>query len=576
MGNLPRLCRKLYLPRASLLGIAILVGTFVFVRGVANADERPVAELMPDTVQCFIEVNDSTALKQMARDGGGKLLPALARLYPSGWMKQVALAVDPSHRGMLVTLESPSESSRRVTLAMPHMVLEGWAHKLGLGSFVYQHDIGSTTIRHVGPLGWFEEGRRTLLATRNALTLDTWLTIHDPKQRSLANTEDYQSAMAELPADRAATLFVRPGEASNRARGLLDLAQATAGVALAESELPLPVRRLIVHSARQSLEEVRYMAASISPGKPKPRVTVVLPKESSRTASTLRMLAAIPQQGRTSRPLVPGNTIVSISTYLNREAIELAVETLFSPDQLAALQDTNPEVAALVEGLSFTIDASRQIEPRVQVVFARREFAEVDDDLSQPRLPAVAVIFIPKNPRELRQGLLLAYWGAMSEANKAADAENRPSYRFQSTRVGPVTVNSGILRERKEGQRPPTLLQASLEPTIAFLDERFIFATDHQLAVELVELGLAQQDETLDASLRLDLGPTDVLRSTLDNYEAAINEVEQLKQLHQLLGPMMDPMVAGMRALAEDATSPKLRIELPQLTLPFTLEVKSP
>ena len=562
--------------RLGLVMLLMLVAALTATGRHSFADERPVAELIPDTVQCFLEVNDLAALQQMARDGGGKLLPALARLYPSGWMKPVAVAVDPSHRGMLVTLESPSDSTSRVTLTMPHMVLENWARKLGLVSFVYQHDIGSTTIRHVGPVGWFEEGRRTLLATRDALTLDTWLTIHDPKQLSLADREDFQLALSQLPADRAATLFVSPGEATKPARAVLDLARATAGVALAESELPVPLRRLVIQASQQRTEDIRYMATAISSGKTKPHVTVVLPEESARTAGMLRMLAAIPQQGRTLRPLVPNNTIFSISSYLNREAIELAVETLFSAEQLAALQDTNSEVAALVEGLSFTLEASQQVEPRVQVVFARREFDEKGEDESQARLPAMAVIFVPKKPKDLRQALLLAYWGAMSEANKAADQANRPSYRFQSTRVGPVTVNSGILRERKEDQRPPTLLQASLEPTLAFMDERFIFATDHQLAVELVELGLSQPHETIDTSLRLDIGPTDVVRATLDNYETAIDDVEPLSQLHQVLGPMMDPVVAGMRALAEQATSPTLRIDQPQMVLPFTLEVKTP
>ena len=93
--------------RLGLVMLLMLVLALTATGRHSFAEERPVAELMPDTVQCFLEVNDSAVLQQMARDGGGKLLPALARLYPSGWMKPVAVAVDPSHRGMLVTLEYP-------------------------------------------------------------------------------------------------------------------------------------------------------------------------------------------------------------------------------------------------------------------------------------------------------------------------------------------------------------------------------------------------------------------------------------------------------------------------------------
>ncbi len=559
--------------RSRQLVATLLTATLLFVTKVAFGEERSVAEMMPDTAGIFLEINRPQEFQQLLRQGN--VPPVVARLCSLSPCKPISLAVDAPTRGLLFTFDLPEESPCRTTLSTTHAVLRTWADRLGLGSFVYQHDIGTSTIRHVGSGGWFPDGQRLLMATRQALTLDTWLTIHDPKQPALAETEDYRAAIAELPSDRVATVFLRRAGQSQIARGLVELAQVTAGIAVAEADLPPPLGQLAMQTFRQPIEEVRYVAAAVSLGETKPHITVILPEESTRLASTLRVLAAIPQSGRTSVPLVPSNTIVSVSTYLNRQAVELAIASLFSPEQLASLQATNPEVAALVEGLSFTLDAVEQIEPRVQVVFARKPFAALDQEGPQLRLPAVAVVFVPKNPKQMKQVFSLAFMGAMSEANKTAKHENRPRYRLSSQHVGEVTVSSGILRKRTPDQQPPTLLQASLEPTIAFLDRRFIFATNQALAVELVELAAHQPDITIDTSLRIDVGPTEVLRSTIDNYEASSELSEPLGELKNILGPILDSLVAAARPLLEQTPASTLPISQPSLVLPFTLEVKT-
>lgn len=551
----------------------VLAAVMILVSCVAVAEDRPVAELMPETAGFFLEINRPQEFQQLLREGN--VPPLLVRLCCLAPIKPISLAVDPESRGLLLTFDSPEDSPVRVSLNATHAVLKTWANRLGLDSFVFQHDIGSTTIRHVGPLGWFPDGQRLLMATRQALTFDTWLTIHDPKQPSLAETGDYKAAIAKLPSDRVATVFVRQTGQSQTARLLVKLAQTTAGIAVAEANLPSPLGELALQTVRQPLEEVRFMAAALSTGKPKPHLTVILPEESTRLASGLRVLAALPQQGRTSVPLVPSNTIVSVSTHLNREAVELAIATLFGPEQLTSLQATNPEVAALVEGLSFTLDAVEQIEPRVQVVFARKAYGELNQEGPQLRLPAIAVVFVPKNPAQMKQVFSLAFMGAMSEANKTAKHENRPRYRLSSQRVGEARVNSGILRQRTPDQRPPTLLQASLEPSIAFLERRFIFATNQALAIKLVELAANQPDTTIDTSLRIDVGPTEVLRGTLDNYEASGELSEPLGELQGIIGPLLDPLVAAARPLLEQAPASTLPISQPPLVLPFTLEVKT-
>jgi len=403
-----------------------------------------------------------------------------------------------------------------------------------------------------------------------------WRAVHNQQRQSLVETAEFQAAMKALPDDRVATFFVRRGDRLANVRLLGQLARAAVGVAVAESNLPKPLRRLAIQSALQPLEEVRFMAVSVSDREPKPHVTVVLPPESPRLAGVLRVLAAIPQQGRTSLPLVPSNTMLSISSFVNRQAIALAAETLFSPDRIAGLSQSNPEIAALLQGLTFTVDASRQIEPRVQIVIARRPLVETEESASQLRVPAVAVIFVPVNPKQMKQIFSLAFMGAMNEVNKTAQRQNRPRYRLVGKRIGEVTVTSGVLRERKEGQRPATPLLAGISPSIAFLDRRFIFSTDHELAVELVKLAATQPDATIDTSLRLNIGPIEILHSVVDNYEAALAQSAPLRRVHQLAGPLMDSTVATTRQLLRQAPSPKLSIDQPPIVLPFTLEVATP
>ncbi len=560
--------------RARSRGLALLILLLVFRGNVAVADEPAIAERMPSTTRLFFEINKPEALQRLIRDG--MCLPEKQRLLPDCPWNLIAVAVDPKHRGLLFTFDSLSDTGERVVCASTHAVLQACARSVGLGSLVFRHKVGSATLWHVGPVGWFDDGHRTIVSTRRSLTFDAWRTIHDPRQPSLAETSDFQTAMAALPDDRVATCFVRQGDHLGNGRLLLQIGQATAAVAIAESNLPRPIRRLAVQLARKPVEEVRFLAAALSDREPKPHVTVVLPAESPRLAGALRVLAAIPQQGRASVPLIPSNTMLSISTFLNRQAIALAVETLFNADGLSALKESNPEFATLVQGLSFTVDASRQIEPRVQVVIARRPTATKKEREPRLELPAMAVIFVPTNPKRLKQMISLAFMGAMNEVNKTAEKENRPSYRLVGKRVGDVMVTSGVMRERKEGQRPTTPLLAGVSPTIAFLDRRFIFATDRQLAVDLVTLAAEQPDATIDSSLRLNVGPVEILRAMVDSYEAVLTRSKSLRFVHQLAGPLMDGSVVVTRQLLQHAPSPKLKIDQPPIDLPFTLEVLTP
>ena len=134
-----------------------------------------------------------------------------------------------------------------------------------------------------------------------------------------------------------------------------------------------------------------------------------------------RLAAALREDGPALRPLLPEQTILSISSHTTPETSLLLVEMLADRQLLERIGLQRETLSELLAGLQFVVPIIEdQVHPEVQVVFARQSFSDPLAPLPELRLPAVALVFRPRNVHQVRRTLLSAYWAAMLQAHETA------------------------------------------------------------------------------------------------------------------------------------------------------------
>lgn len=222
--------------------------------------------------------------------------------------------------------------------------------------------------------------------------------------------------------------------------------------------------------------------------------------------------------GPALKPLLPRETILSISSHLTPEAARLLVQRLSDPRTLTRIGIDRPTVNQLIEGLQLVTPLLDEIEPQIQVVVTRQTFEGVRA-VPDVKLPAVALVFRPRDPSRAKRLLLSAYLLAMQQANEAARKEGKPPLRMESERRGAGFYAASTFR-LPENPDPKIvgLADFNLSPAIGVVRDRMILASSRQQVIELVDLASAEQGGSLEReSLRFDLGSAALLQLAADN-----------------------------------------------------------
>lgn len=238
----------------------------------------------------------------------------------------------------------------------------------------------------------------------------------------------------------------------------------------------------------------------------------------------LQFLQAATEQGPAMRPLLPEGTILSISRHLSPELVSMVVDKLSDPATLERLGLDRPTVNQLIMGLSLVTPLLEDIEPQVQIIFARPKFDGVEA-VPEPKFPAVALIFRPRDMRQAKSVLLSAYLAAMNQANQTAKAQGRPQLKLESKRRGDGFYATSVFRLPEDAEPEIIgLADYNLSPSIAVVGQRMILCSSRGLTLDLVDLATAEAENELDPlvseTVRLDIGPAAGLQLLADNFPA--------------------------------------------------------
>lgn len=250
-----------------------------------------------------------------------------------------------------------------------------------------------------------------------------------------------------------------------------------------------------------------------------PKNVAKSPLGASLARDLLQILAALGEDGPTLKPLLPRSTIVSASGRLQPDAAAIVMRRLSDPGLIDQLEPIRPEIARVLAGLSSAIPLLREIEPEVQLVIARQSFRDAGDAVPMGKLPGVALVFVPRDPKRAKQIFLSAFWAAMLEANETAQATGRPRLRMTSSRRGEGFF-AGATFVPGEGEQYRGLADYNLSPAIGIAGQRFVISSSKELALQLVELADQEDElvfERVPGSLRIEWGPVAGCELVCDN-----------------------------------------------------------
>ncbi|MBL9123864.1 MAG: hypothetical protein JNG90_09545 [Planctomycetaceae bacterium] len=235
----------------------------------------------------------------------------------------------------------------------------------------------------------------------------------------------------------------------------------------------------------------------------------------------VELFRAARTEGPALRPLLPRETLLSVSSHLSPEAAALYVDRLSDPRTLTRLGIDRPTVNQLIEGLELVTPLLAEIEPQIQVVAARQTFAGMQA-VPAAKLPAVAMVFRPRDPSRAKRLLMSAYLLAMQGANDTAREAGRPRLTMESKRRGDGFYAASMFRLPRNP--PPEIVglaDYNLSPSIAVIGERMILSSSRELAIELVDLASADEGALLvPESLRVDWGPAATVQLAASNLPA--------------------------------------------------------
>lgn len=240
-----------------------------------------------------------------------------------------------------------------------------------------------------------------------------------------------------------------------------------------------------------------------------------------------RWAAVLREDGPTLRPLLPRQTLFSLSSHATPEASLLLIETLADRNVLEQVGIERETVVQLLAGLKLVAPIIEdQIHPEIQIVVARQTFDDPAVPQPEIKLPAVALVFRPRDVHQVRRTLLSAYWAAMLEAHETARKQGRPGLRMESARRSEGFYAAATFRDPPE-DRPDLqgLAEYNFSSAIGIAGERMILASSRELVMELVDLAVAEPEGTIlvDEKLRIDVAPIVGLRWAVDNQLAVLS-----------------------------------------------------
>lgn len=545
------------------IGALVALGGMLLWTTAVHASPRAAAQLLPPDVAVYaevplpyvapvlvwptesgdVEINEAqlaAAAKRIARASGGRRQPRLAIAADEQLERMVVLAYCPALDDKLAPLAKQmsqmiSHLARRAPRARhgDDSGAERTDSTLTGGDTSDGDDASGSSDASTNVTGKDRARKRNKhagvrlfkLGEARAARFGPWLAVSNDRELLIAAIDRYRAQATAAHANDAtapplATLADDPHfaaaaqESPTEARAWVFARRAVLQRCMARgAEWPWPAGLALVDRWRAMTDELiastPFVAAAVIGDGQRAAIEFTVAHDAQRPPALVRLLTGLEQLGPARSPVVPPGTILSLSMHLNEDLLELATQTVVEMGLPERIGRGEPELETAIAGLGVSQRLLGQIRPEVQLVVARP--AEWAADAPEPdlRLPALALIFEPRQPREARTRFLLSYLGAMNAASEEARQAGRPRLRMESRSEGPIFWAAATFQQPSGStERYRGDVRFNLSPSIATVGDRYVTSSSKSLCLALAQM-LAEEGapRTIDRSLRIDVGP---------------------------------------------------------------------
>ncbi|MCP4172499.1 MAG: hypothetical protein GY758_17190 [Fuerstiella sp.] len=217
-------------------------------------------------------------------------------------------------------------------------------------------------------------------------------------------------------------------------------------------------------------------------------------------------------------PILPHtkNTLFTLSTYRDISEMWLRAGDLFNENINDGLAQADASLTTFFSGKDFGEDILGSLTPQVGFVAARQDFTDI---LPVPtiKLPQFALVMQLKDPGKMARELRRTFQSMIGFFNVVGAMEGRSQLEMDIDKLdnGAELITSVYIPDEDDAASTRADIIYNFSPSVGFFGERFVVASTHRLARELVQADVPADDSELgNTHVQLE---GDILRQVLND-----------------------------------------------------------
>ncbi len=242
---------------------------------------------------------------------------------------------------------------------------------------------------------------------------------------------------------------------------------AGAAPKLFQGQTDNPVAELIVGGLLSNIQKTPLVAATLDVKPNRLHLNLSAPHDPAWIGEPREYYFGPHGEGAAPSLLQPSEALLTLSTYRDLAGMWLHAGDLFDEGVNDSLAQADSGLSTLFSGKDFGEEILGALEPQIQVVVTRQDFAEM---LPQPaiRLPSFAVVFRLKEADEMRDELRRTFQSLLGFLNVAGASKGQPQLDFQVEKQGTTSlVTSNYVPEQDEQQSRQARINFNFSPSVA-------------------------------------------------------------------------------------------------------------
>lgn len=246
-----------------------------------------------------------------------------------------------------------------------------------------------------------------------------------------------------------------------------------------------PGTELVLGGVLEALQDSPWLTATLTLEERDLQLSLEAALDAGKVASSRQYFFG--PDGQASAPALvdASQMLASVSAWRDLSGWWLSKEDLFDENTVAQLVQADAQISTLFQGLDFGGEVLGALEPGLQIVVDRQEFAaDAQPDL---QLPAFALVGQLRKPAEMGRRFKSAFQSTMGFVNLGLTEQGQPQFdvNTQTTATGCICSSQVF----PEADAPKNLVVYNFSPTLVVAGDRLILSSTLGLAERLQEAG---------------------------------------------------------------------------------------